>query len=207
MLALHQIEQEPRIRDTDLGTALGLDRPRKIRELIERNILELQGYGQAPRRGALVERPDRGSIEVMEYWLNEPQALLICMFARTDRAAEVRRQVIEIFMAWRHGRHGDDDRLAALERRVAMLEQTRPEHQAPEQIVLAAIGEEISRRKLCQKIKGRLSPDDVDAAIRCLVVGGEISASRHRTGRRGPQTTIYTRAATLPPIKMWRHLP
>jgi hypothetical protein len=37
------------------------------------------------------------------FLLNEPQALLICMFARTERAAAVRDQMIEVFMAWRRG--------------------------------------------------------------------------------------------------------
>lgn len=36
-----------------------------------------------------------------EFWLNEPQSLLICMFARTDRAAEARTEIIRVFMAWR----------------------------------------------------------------------------------------------------------
>ena|GEM_PF-2433800 len=96
-------KDEPRIRDARLGERLGFDRARKVRDLIERNIKELQAYGAAPRRGALVKRPQGGTINVQEYWLNEAQSLLLCMFARTDKAAEVRQELISVFLAVRHG--------------------------------------------------------------------------------------------------------
>ena len=35
--------------------------------------------------------------------MNEPQALLLCLFSRTEKAAEVRRTVIAVFSAWRRG--------------------------------------------------------------------------------------------------------
>lgn len=37
------------------------------------------------------------------YYLNEEQALLVCMFSRTERAAAVRKEVIEVYMAYRRG--------------------------------------------------------------------------------------------------------
>ena len=94
---------EPRVRDMRLGEALGFDRPRKIRDLIESNLVEIEGYGSSPRRGAMITIGKGGRRPVEEYWLNEPQALLICMFSRTARAAEVRRQIIRVFMDWRRG--------------------------------------------------------------------------------------------------------
>ena len=36
-----------------------------------------------------------------EYWLNEEQALLVSMLARTDKAADVREMLVRAFMAWR----------------------------------------------------------------------------------------------------------
>lgn len=39
----------------------------------------------------------------MAYYLNEEQALLICMFSRTPKAAAVRREVILVFTAGRRG--------------------------------------------------------------------------------------------------------
>ncbi|WP_417624979.1 hypothetical protein [Paremcibacter congregatus] len=92
------ITKEPRIHDERIGERLGLSRPRDIRKMIERNRSELESFGSlAPRC-----RKSRGQ-DFDEYWLNEEQALLICMFARTDRAAEVRREVITVFTAWRKG--------------------------------------------------------------------------------------------------------
>ncbi len=93
----------PRICVRRLGECLGFDRPRKIRDLVERNLEELKAYGSTPHRGAMITIGKGGQREVQEYWLNEEQALLICMFARTDRAAEVRREVITVFTAWRKG--------------------------------------------------------------------------------------------------------
>ena len=99
------IDGEPRICDVRLGGALGFLHARKIRELIERNLAEIETYGAAPRRGALQARGDRGGTqEVAEYWLSESQALLVCMFARTARAAEVRKALIAAFLAYRAGK-------------------------------------------------------------------------------------------------------
>jgi hypothetical protein len=98
-----EIDGEPRIRDLTIADRLGYERPRKIRELIEANMAELQQYGLAPRRGAPITSGKGRVTEVEEYWLNEAQCLLVCMFSRTDAAAEVRRALIEVFMAWRRG--------------------------------------------------------------------------------------------------------
>ena len=46
----------------------------------------------------------KGGRPTLEYWLNEAQALLVCMFSRTDQAARVRRELVEVFMAWRRGK-------------------------------------------------------------------------------------------------------
>lgn len=42
------IDNEPRIKDVVLGERLGLNRPRKIREVILSNMAELLAYGCAP---------------------------------------------------------------------------------------------------------------------------------------------------------------
>lgn len=101
---LHQLDDGPLIRDLDLAEALGFEQDRDIRKLIRRNILEIELYGPSRRRGAMVEIGSGAKRKVQEYWLNEEQALLVCMFARTPRAAEVRRQVIAVYMAWRRGK-------------------------------------------------------------------------------------------------------
>lgn len=99
-----EIDGEPRICDTRLGAALGFLNARKIRELIERNLAEIETYGPTPRRGAMVEIGSGARREVSEFWLTEPQALLVSMFARTTRAAEVRKALIEAFLAFRAGK-------------------------------------------------------------------------------------------------------
>jgi hypothetical protein len=101
---LQAFDDEPRVRDIRLGEVLGFERNYKIRELIERNIQEVESFGSCPRRGGMIEAGKGAKREVQEYWLNEEQAHLICIFAKTAKAAEVRRQMIKVFVAWRHGR-------------------------------------------------------------------------------------------------------
>ena len=63
----------------------------------------MEGYGLiATRCGAYRNR------QYTEYWLNERQALLVCVLSRTERAAEVRRALITVFTAWRHGQLATD---------------------------------------------------------------------------------------------------
>ena len=91
------VNHEPRIEDRKLGAALGMARATNIRQTIEENREELEGFedlhSERANPGKLGGRPS------VSYWLNEPQALLLCMFAKTERAAEVRRQIIDVFMA------------------------------------------------------------------------------------------------------------
>lgn len=93
------IDNEPRVHDLQLATALGYNRQRIIRELITRNETELKTYGSlAARYGK-----SRGQ-HFTEYFLNEGQALLICMFSKTEKAAAVRKMLIDVFMEYRRNR-------------------------------------------------------------------------------------------------------
>ncbi|MBA9068020.1 hypothetical protein FHR71_001755 [Methylobacterium sp. RAS18] len=85
--ALLTFAGEPRVSEADLASALGYPNARKVRELVKRNLTELLTYGDLP--------------PVREMYLNEAQALLICMFSRTPSAAKVRKTLIETFTAWR----------------------------------------------------------------------------------------------------------
>lgn len=100
-LALY--EGEPRIADVNLADVLGFKRRRDIRELIDRNRGELETYGTVPCRTALVPGGNGAKQSVEEHLLNEGQALVICSLSRTPLAAQVRRALIEVFMAWRRG--------------------------------------------------------------------------------------------------------
>lgn len=94
---------EPCVRDARLGEVLGFARPRDLRQLIKANLDELMTHGPSRRVTAMVEIGSGARRAVEEYHLNEAQALLVCMFARTEKAAAVRKQVIQVFLAWRHG--------------------------------------------------------------------------------------------------------
>jgi hypothetical protein len=90
---------------------LGFTRPRSIRPLIERNRAELESYGPIATR-----RSDYHKGLFDELWLNEAQALLVCLLSRTDKAAEVRRALFELFTAWRRGQLPQSGQPAVLTR-------------------------------------------------------------------------------------------
>lgn len=109
-------DDEPRIRDWMIGERLGYERPRKIRELIERHLEELTRYGVCPTVGrnrpmAGRNRPTVGRNRPMagrasssqEYWLNEGQALCIATISNAPRSPDVRQALILVFMSWRRG--------------------------------------------------------------------------------------------------------
>lgn len=125
---LTMMADEPRVRDARLGEVLGFSQPRFVRRVIKANLDELLMHGLACQVSTPI-RSGKGRAQVVEeYYLNEAQALLVCMFARTPKAAEIRRQVIEVFMAWRRGLTQKVDEtlatLARLEERLTALEAT-----------------------------------------------------------------------------------
>ncbi|MGP9814417.1 hypothetical protein ACTZWT_23135 [Rhodopseudomonas sp. NSM] len=80
-----------RLADIRLADALG-KKPVNLRRLIDRNRAELAGYG------GIIGSPASGKRPIdAEYWLNEEQALLICVLARCERSPAVRRDLIELF--------------------------------------------------------------------------------------------------------------
>lgn len=97
-----EIDDEPRILDTMLAERLGFGRATSIRILIERNRAELSLYGSLHRRDANPGK--QGGRPGKAYWLNEGQALVICALSRTDKAAEIRKAIIDVFMAYRRGK-------------------------------------------------------------------------------------------------------
>lgn len=98
---LVMMADEPCIRDLRLGEALGYDRPERVRDVIARHGDELKTHGGLPQ--VAVKSGPKGGRPTNTYFLNEAQALLVCMFARTVQAAAIRKQVIDVFLAWRRG--------------------------------------------------------------------------------------------------------
>lgn len=102
---LRMLDAEPRVQDLRIAEALGFEKPLNIRKLIKRNTAELGQHGEV---FSTVEKTSpSGGRPGEEFWLNEPQSVLICMFSRTDRAAEVRAEIVKVFMAWRRGHLAD----------------------------------------------------------------------------------------------------
>jgi hypothetical protein len=98
---LRDVEGEPRVLDLRLAERLGFERPRAIRQLIERHQAALKRHGSLPHD---VANPSPlGGRPAIEYWLNEAQALLICTKSETQHAGEVVDELIRVFLAWHRG--------------------------------------------------------------------------------------------------------
>lgn len=106
-LTIRDFDGEPRMRDLDIAAALEFERPRTIRQLIERNMEALCDFGicctvQQIHPGA--GRPGT------EYWLNEEQALFLCTRSEAKGAVALTKQMVMIFAAWRRGQLPDPPR-------------------------------------------------------------------------------------------------
>jgi hypothetical protein len=88
--------------DLRLAEALGFDRPRNFRKLLQTHESGLASYSRvccvAEQTSELGGRP--GS----QYWLTIPQALFICTKSEAPRAQEVVRELIELWMAVYEGK-------------------------------------------------------------------------------------------------------
>ena len=90
----------PCVLDSHLAEALGMESKYEARRIVQRHMPEMLTHGIVRQVDEKTGRRGRPSVA---YQLNEQQAVLVCMFARTLRAADVRRAVIETFAAWRNG--------------------------------------------------------------------------------------------------------
>ena len=94
-----------RMRDVDLAEHLDYDRPRKIRELIERlrDADEIPGVHMRPAVGRIEIGPKHArrirEDVVNEYWLDEIEALLVVMQSDAPAAKAMRRRIAEVFRA------------------------------------------------------------------------------------------------------------
>lgn len=132
---LTMVSEQPLVMDLALAERLGFERPSDIRKLIRRNLTELEQHGLICATVAQIKpspQNPRGAGKPSEaFYLNEGQALVVCMLSRTERAVEVRTQVIAVYMAWRRGQLAEvsgaapetHDRVEPIARRQALLEQ------------------------------------------------------------------------------------
>lgn len=97
-LVLTAINGEPRVHDLALAERLGFDRPRDIRKIIKRNEDKLLKFGGC----ATVARVVEGN-ETAEFYLNQKQAIFICMKSETERAFDVQIEIVHVFDAYLNG--------------------------------------------------------------------------------------------------------
>lgn len=97
------MDGEPRVKDLRLGEVLGFAKPISVRKVIRKNAGELAMHGGNFSNLEKFSGQRRGPASEV-YYLNEAQALLVCMFARTNEAIAARKQIIEVFLAYRHGK-------------------------------------------------------------------------------------------------------
>lgn len=160
---LQFISDEPRILDLRIAERLGFERAADIRELIERNTDELSSYGEVFRVQG--KTGPKGGRPGMEYHLNEPQTLLLCMFSRTEKAAEVRREVISAYLTYRR------DQIAVRVPAIEELEQAKAQiADLREKIDMQA--ELLQTRKMASL---REKADMLFDAVVMLIRGGGIS--------------------------------
>lgn len=100
---LRDFDGEARVQDLRLGEVLGYGDPKAIRRVIRRNEAELLDHGILGQLDRKIPGSGRGRAERF-FMLNEAQALLVTMFSRTEKAADARRQIITVFMAYRQGK-------------------------------------------------------------------------------------------------------
>lgn len=97
-----EIDNEPRVLDATLASNLGMAQPLNIRAKIVANFEEISMHGEVITE--TVKTSARGGRPGKAYYLNEPQALLICMWSNTAKAAAVRKMLIDVFMEYRLGK-------------------------------------------------------------------------------------------------------
>lgn len=101
---LSVIEGDARVSCRRLSEALGFAKIGNLHHLIKQHREELEDFGglflNVQKKSSGRGRP------TLSYYLNEHQAVAICLWAQTAKAREARRQIIDVFVAWRHGELG-----------------------------------------------------------------------------------------------------
>lgn len=99
----HFLNGETRIRDTDLASKLGYDRPTNIRTLIKRNLTALEAMGLVLQSEAPFSS-GKGTVKTTtEYRLNQAQAAYLISKARTKEATNMAILIAEVFALFAGG--------------------------------------------------------------------------------------------------------
>lgn len=100
-LTLHPVNGEPRIKDLDLAERLEFADPAMVRKLIKRNEAKLLAFGVI----STVEKTSgaSGGRPATEFYLNQRQALFICMKSETEKAFDVQADIIRVYDDYLNG--------------------------------------------------------------------------------------------------------
>lgn len=102
-LPLYEIDGKPYAMDVEYGAWVGRKDGERIRDRI-RNSPELLSYGSFPVVREMIDTAKPAQVEVTTYYLSEDHTLLLTLLGRTEKSAEFRKLLIEIFKAWRDGK-------------------------------------------------------------------------------------------------------
>ena len=102
-LTLTPINGEPRIHDLHLAEQLGFDQPRDIRKLIKRNHDKLLKFGVCATVARCIEVGNGVKREIDEFYLNQKQAVFVCMKSETEKAFDVQVEIVRVFDAYLNG--------------------------------------------------------------------------------------------------------
>ena len=93
-----EIDGQFLIRDVDLGARMGLAQPLDIRRTIVKNRAWLEDHGPIRSVCEMVSIGSGAEREVTVYYLNEPQALSLCLQMRTPKARALYSFVVRFFL-------------------------------------------------------------------------------------------------------------
>lgn len=99
-LTLTPVDGEPRVFDLTLAQRLGFEHPVNIRKLIKRNQAKLTTFGiisTVEKIHGAAGRP------ASEFYLNQKQAVWVCMKSETDLAFDVQAEIVRVFDAYING--------------------------------------------------------------------------------------------------------
>ena len=96
-LTLTPVDGGPRIFDLTLAERLGFEYPVDIRKLIKRNQAKLQRFGIIATVAKIHGAAGRPA---SEFYLNQKQAVWVCMKSETDLAFDVQAEIVRVFDAY-----------------------------------------------------------------------------------------------------------
>lgn len=123
MFNLKNVNGEMLIHDLELAENLEFERPRSIRNLIRANLKKLNKFNVCYAVARTVG--EQGGRPAMEYYLNQKQAIFICMKSETEKAFDVQADIVRLYdqvlNGTYHPRSDVDEMVAGMKRNEVRL--------------------------------------------------------------------------------------